>query len=176
MKAADFFKGKWLGHPLHPALVHIPVGLWPAALVFDLLSYTGLGNLAVQLSFFCIAVGLLVALVAVPAGIADWSEIKKEKPAWKIGVWHMGLNLLAAVLFATNIGLRIGTFQTATNVPVTAVTLTAIGVLLVSVSGYLGGQMVYSHGVGVARMSKKKWRMAAENSGSHVPPQKEQKS
>jgi uncharacterized membrane protein len=175
MKASDFFKGKWLGHPLHPALVHIPAGLWPAALVFDLLSQTGLGNLAVQLSFFCIAVGLLVALVAVPAGIADWTEIKQEKRAWKIGLWHMGLNLLAAALFAANLGLRVGSFQTATVVPPAALALTAIGVVLVSVSGYLGGQMVYSHGIGVARMSKKKWRMAAEKSGSNVPPQQEQK-
>lgn len=169
MKASDFFKGKWLGHPLHPALVHIPVGLWPAALVFDLLSHTGLGNVAVQLSFFCIVVGLFAALLAVPAGIADWSEIKKERPAWKLGVWHMGLNLLAAVFFATNMGLRVGTFQTANVVQTPAIILTVIGVFLISVSGYLGGQMVYSHGVGVARMSKKKWRIRAEKGGSNLP-------
>jgi uncharacterized membrane protein len=176
MKTADFFKGKWLGHPLHPALVHVPAGLWPAALVFDFLSQTGLGNVAVQLSFFCIAFGLLAALAAVPAGIFDWSEIKKEKPAWKIGVWHMSLNLLAAALFAANLGLRFGTFRTATTVPLPGLALSAIGVFLVMVSGYLGGQMVYSHGIGVARMSKKKWRMVAEKGGSNVPPEREQKS
>jgi uncharacterized membrane protein len=175
MKASDFFKGKWLGHPLHPALVHLPTGLWPAALVFDLLSQAGLGNVMVQLSFFCIALGLLAALAAVPAGIFDWSEIKKEKTAWKIGVWHMALNLLAALLFAANLGLRIGTFQTGSVVPMPAVVLSAIGVFLVMVSGYLGGQMVYSHGIGVARMSKKKWRMMAEKGGSNVPPESEKK-
>jgi uncharacterized membrane protein len=173
MKASDFLKGKWLGHPLHPALVHVPAGLWPAALVFDLLSQGGLGNVAVQLSFFCIALGLLTALVAVPTGLADWSEIKKEKPAWKIGVWHMGLNLLAAAIFAANLGLRVGTFQTATSVPAPALVLTAVGVFLVMISAYLGGQMVYSYGVGVARMSKRKWRMVAEKGGANVPPGKE---
>jgi uncharacterized membrane protein len=33
----SFLQGKWLGHPLHPALVHIPVGAWTAALIFDLI-------------------------------------------------------------------------------------------------------------------------------------------
>ena len=30
-------QGKWLGHPLHPALVHLPTGLFPAALLFDVI-------------------------------------------------------------------------------------------------------------------------------------------
>ena len=32
MSLKDLLQGKWLGHPLHPALVHVPTGLWPAAL------------------------------------------------------------------------------------------------------------------------------------------------
>jgi hypothetical protein len=33
----DFLKGKWLRHPLHPILVHVPMAIWPSALIFDLL-------------------------------------------------------------------------------------------------------------------------------------------
>jgi uncharacterized membrane protein len=52
MAVKDFFQGKWLGHPLHPAIVHVPTGLWPAALVFDLLSHLrGGSNVAVRLAF-----------------------------------------------------------------------------------------------------------------------------
>ena len=66
-----FLQGKWLGHPLHPALVHLPVGLFPAALLFDLLSRGGDGgNAIVQTSFYCIAVGLIVGLLAAPAASA----------------------------------------------------------------------------------------------------------
>src|SRR5207237_1206187 len=30
----NFLKGKWLGHPLHPILVHVPMAMWPGALIF----------------------------------------------------------------------------------------------------------------------------------------------
>ena len=177
MTAIDFLKGKWLGHPLHPAVVHIPVGLWPAALIFDLLSRIGSGNNAlVQLSFFCIAIGMLAILPAIPSGLADWSEIKKEKPAWKIGLWHMILNLFATVFFAINLGLRAGEFRTATTVETPALLLSALGVVILAVSAYLGGLMVFDHGINVARQSKKKWRKIAERGGANLPADKEKKA
>ncbi len=33
-----FLKGKWMEHPLHPIVVHVPMAMWPSALIFDLLS------------------------------------------------------------------------------------------------------------------------------------------
>ena len=108
----DILKGKWLGHPLHPILVHVPMAMWPGALIFDLLSQWRIGgNVIVRLSFYAIAFGLAAALLAVPTGLVDWSGIKKEKPAWKIGLYHMILNLLVALLFAVNLGLRWQTFR-----------------------------------------------------------------
>src|SRR5438045_3763847 len=104
----DLLKGKWLGHPLHPLLVHVPMALWPAALLFDLLSRAGFGgNAMVRTSFFAIGLGLAVALLAVPTGIVDWSGIKREKPAWKIGLWHMLLNAVARVLFSISFVLDV---------------------------------------------------------------------
>jgi uncharacterized membrane protein len=173
MSLTDILKGKLLGHPLHPIFVHIPVGLWPAALIFDLLSRWGIGgNSMVRLSFLCIAMGLVVALLAVPTGIADWSGIKKENPAWKIGVWHMGLNLVVAVLFALNLGLRAKTFRSAEMVETTSVAISAIAVAILFIAAYLGGLMVYDRGISVGRLSKKKWRKITERGGANVPKEK----
>ncbi|HEY9510529.1 MAG TPA: DUF2231 domain-containing protein [Verrucomicrobiae bacterium] len=170
----DFLKGKWLGHPLHPILVHVPVALWPGALIFDLLSRGHIGgNAMVRLSFYAIAVGLAGALLAVPTGLVDWTGIKKEKPAWKIGLYHLALNLVVALLFAINLGLRVATFREATEVLPIPTLLSAIGTVLLIVSSYLGGLMVYEHGISVARQSKKKWRKLAEAGGANVPPEKE---
>ena len=59
MSLKGILQGKWLGHPLHPALVHLPTGLWPAALIFDLVSRGGDGkNAAVRIAFGAIAVGV----------------------------------------------------------------------------------------------------------------------
>ena len=51
--------------------------------------------------------------------------------------------------------------------------LTIVGVILLAISGYLGGYMVYDHGTGIARMSRKKWRHIAERGNAQIsPPQR----
>jgi uncharacterized membrane protein len=166
----DVLKGKWLKHPLHPILVHVPMAMWPSAVIFDLLSQWRIGgNATVRLSFYAIIFGLVASLLAVPAGVVDWSGIKKEKPAWKIGLYHMILNLVVAVLFAINLGLRTQTFREATKVAGTPLLLSVVGTALLVGSAYLGGLMVYEYGISVARMSKKKWRKIAEAGGANLP-------
>src|SRR5947207_12547438 len=166
----NFLKGKWLGHPLHPILVHVPMAMWPGALIFDLLSKWQIGgNAMVRLSFYAIVFGLLASLLAVPAGVVDWSGIKKEKPAWKIGLYHMILNLVVALLFAINLGLRVHTFRKDVIVAGAPLALSIIGTALLIGSAYLGGLMVYDYGISVARMSKKKWRKIAEAGGANLP-------
>jgi uncharacterized membrane protein len=168
----DFLKGKWLKHPLHPIIVHVPMAMWPAALVFDLLSQWNIGgNAMVRLSFYAIIFGLVASLLAIPTGLVDWSGIKKEKPAWKIGLYHMALNLVVALLFAVNLGLRAQTFREATKVAGTPLLLSVIGTALLISSAYLGGLMVYQYGISVARMSKGKWRKIAEAGGANLPPE-----
>jgi uncharacterized membrane protein len=168
----DILKGKWLGHPLHPILVHVPMATWPGALIFDLLSQWRIGgNAMVRLSFYAIIFGLAASLLAVPTGVVDWSGIKKEKPAWKIGLYHMILNLVVAVLFAINLGLRAQTFREATKVAGPPLLLSIVGTARLISSAYLGGMMTYSYGISIARMSKKKWRKIAEAGGANVPPE-----
>lgn len=173
MNAKQLLQGKWLGHPLHPALVHVPTALWPAALVFDLLSRLGDGDAAiVHASFACIFVGLLAVIVAVPAGVADWMEVKKDKPAWDLGLLHMVLNGFAAAVWALNLGLRWGDGIDARSVTAAQLTLSVVGTAVLAVSGYLGGRMVFDQGIGVARSSKQKWRTAAEAANNAVPEEK----
>lgn len=169
----DFLQGKWLKHPLHPAFVHIPTALWPAAWVFDLLSQFQPNNAYVQLSFFAGLLGLLVALPAIPTGFADWTDIRREKPAWKLGLYHMGLNVIVSILWALNLGLRAGSFQNDATVPLGLVGLSSLATAVLLVSGYLGGRMIYAYGINVARLSKKKWRKIAEEGGAAVPPEED---
>jgi uncharacterized membrane protein len=170
----DFLQGKWLGHPLHPILVHIPTALWPAALVFDLLSWFGVGgNALVHAATYAILVGLVVALAAVPTGIADWSGIKRERPAWKIGLIHMLLNLAVIIVWAINLYLRWGTRDVADRVGTVPLLLSIVGTVVLLVSGYLGGRLVYDYGISVARNSKEEWRRVAEAGGARMPAPEE---
>ena len=168
----DFLQGKWLNHPLHPILVHVPTAVWPAALLFDILANVGIGgNAMVRTSFYAIVFGIVAALAAVPAGLADWLDIKPDKPAYKIGLYHMGINVVVALLWVINAALRLGTFGEATSVGALPLVLSVAGTLLLFVSGYLGGLMIYDNGINVARLSKKRWRQIAIDGGARVPDQ-----
>lgn len=170
VKPIEILQGKWLGHPLHPAIVHVPIGTWLAAAVIDIVDrnhrtagawdYVGL---------YCVIVGLIAALAAVPTGVADWAPIKKEKPAWKLGLYHMVLNIIAAVLWAANLGLRWRSIDTDRTVTVAVLATSILGALLVLASGYIGSLLVFDQGTSVARQSKKKWRRLAQRAGSNVP-------
>jgi uncharacterized membrane protein len=162
--------GKWLGDPLHPAIVHIPIAAWVGALIFDILGLCGVGEPGLfRASFWLIAVGLISTLIVVPAGLAEWSEIKRGKPAWRLALWHMILNVVATLLFAGSLWLR---WENGLNsLPTVAFVLVIIGDSVLGVSGYLGGRLVYAHGIAVARMSKKKWRDIAAAGNANLPPQ-----
>ena len=171
----NILQGRWLGHPLHPALVHLPTGLWPAALLFDVLSRAGVGRgtAMVLTSFACIAGGLLAVLAAVPTGLADWSDVKREKPAWRIALYHLILNVIVTAIFGVNLWLRWDDVGRADAVSTGQLLLSLLGVGVLAVSGYLGGRLAYEHGIGVARMSKAKWRRVAEAAHANLPPAKE---
>jgi len=164
----QILQGKWLKHPLHPALVHIPVSMWISSLAFDVLGLIGIANRGVManLAFYAILLGLLVALVAIPTGIADWLGIRKEKPAWTLGVFHMALNWIASLAFAVSLGLR-SVEGSPPDTTAFVLSFTGVGVLLVS--AYLGGRMTYAYGISVARYSKKRWRQIAEAGKARVP-------
>ena len=159
--------------PYHAVVVHVPVGAWVFAFIFDLFSWFGAGgNGMVRLSFFAIALGLAVALVAIPTGVLDWGGVKREKPAWKIGLYHMAINLVVTVLFAIGIGVRLVDWRTAEQIDLLSLIISGTGAILTLISAYLGGRMIHQHGVSVARRSKKRWRRIAEKGGAHLPPEK----
>lgn len=169
MKPVEFLQGKWLGHPLHPAIVHIPVGAWVMAAVLDVAAHSTTHETIPLLSLYCVAAGLGFALLAVPTGVAEWASIKKEKPAWKLGLYHMVLNLIAALLWAVNLGLRWQTLGTSEPITRPIWVTSVIAAALVLISGYLGTLMVFDHGTSVARQSKKKWREIARRGGARLP-------
>lgn len=163
----DFLQGKWLGHPLHPALVHVPTALFPAVLIFDVLSFLG-GNVFVWMSFYAIGLALLVVIIAVPTGLADWSSVKPGKPARAIGRRHLLLNVLVTVIFAVNLALRWDD-RDAVRVSVVQLLLSLVGAGILALAMYLGGRMTFDYGVSVARHSKKKWRAIAEAGHARLP-------
>jgi len=132
------------GHPIHGILVALPVGLLLFSLVSDLLLLAGLGDgdwAVVARS--TLAAGIATALFAAVPGLIDCLSLS-GRPR-RIATWHLLLNLTVIGVFIMDFMLRLRT-DPYDKVPVV---FSAIGMALLGVSGWLGGEMVYRHGVGV---------------------------
>lgn len=139
-------KAKLLGHPIHPMLITIPLGLFVATLVFDLLAlFTGNSTFA-QVGFWNMVGGLIGGLVAAIPGTVDWANIPAGTRAKSVGAFHGLGNVAVLALFAVAWWLRRddpAVIETAAFV----IELVAIG--LATVTGWLGGELVDRLGVGV---------------------------
>lgn len=171
MKPIEILQGKWLGHPVHPAVVHLPLALWIGAALLDVLVLLDIQAVTLsRLAFYAVLLGLLGALVAIPTGIADWVPIKPGKPAKRLGRAHLVLNLVATGLFTANFLLRLGALDEARPVTVPIAATSLLGAAVIGFSGYLGSLLAFEHGISVARLSKGRWREEAIRGGSNVPP------
>lgn len=133
------------GHPIHPMLIAFPIGLWIFSLVCDLIHVLGWGGAVWNdVAFYTMAGGIVGALLAALPGLIDLVSLSDPKVK-SIGIWHMTINLLAVALFAVNLWLRTGSAPS-TKLPIA---LSVIGIILIGISGWLGGEMVYVHGVAV---------------------------
>jgi uncharacterized membrane protein len=139
------------GHPIHPMLVALPVGLWVLALVCDVVYFLDLGGeMWLNAALFAVGGGVVGALLAAIPGLVDLRSLTDPKLK-KIGLWHMSLNLAAVAVFSWNFWLRWQ--QGPSGDP--PLLLTVLGVALISASGWLGGELVYVHGVAVAKPGPK---------------------
>lgn len=137
------------GHPLHPALVAVPIGAWIASLVFDLASHaTGEPQFLATGSRWLIGLGVLGALAAAAVGFLDLLAIPAGTRALRTALVHMGLNLAATGAYA--VGFVIRGAHPAAPVPAGPLTLSAVALAVLTVSGYLGGELAYRYGVRVA--------------------------
>ncbi|HLS78533.1 MAG TPA: DUF2231 domain-containing protein [Nocardia sp.] len=137
-RAADWLRGSWLGHPLHPILVTVPIGAWTSAAA---LRAAGRTDEARRL--------LLIGLLAFPPAAAlGWADFKDlDAPQRRVGLVHALTNAAAALLISA--AWRARDDRTATA-------LGAAGLATAGAGGALGGHLAYALGAGVHR-----WQSAA---------------
>ena len=137
------------GHPIHPMLVPIAIGGFLLSFAFDVVCFVGgstpgPANPWNTSAYYTMIGGILGALAAALAGFIDLLSLPAG-PIRKTGITHMAINLTVVVLFIFNAWLRHGSPQDL-KVPML---LSLVAILLLVVSGWLGGKMVYEAGVGV---------------------------
>jgi len=136
------------GHPLHPMLVGFPITLFIGAFVTDVVYLATNGAFWAQGSVWLLAAGVAMGLLAAVPGAIDLLTIEHAR-RWRLAWTHGLMNLGLVTLAALNLLLRWGDPEDA--VAPFGILLSAICVGLLAITGWLGGEMVYRHGVGVSK-------------------------
>jgi uncharacterized membrane protein len=135
-------------------LIPFPIALWVFSLIADVI-YLWRGNPVWRdwVAFYTLLGGIIGGALAAVPGFIDWLSLK-DREVVKIANWHARLNVIALLIFVASFYLRTtngaGLVGGSYTIPFV---LSVVGVILITISGWLGGEMVFRHGVAVDRQS-----------------------
>ena len=138
---------KLAGHPIHPMLIVLPLGLLSMGVIFDIVYLATNDPTFAEVAFWDIGAGILGGLLAAVFGLIDWLAIPSDTRAKRIGLWHGGGNVAIVVLFIVSWILRLPSHAYAPNIVPFLLGLVGVGSALVT--AWLGGELVYRMRVAV---------------------------
>ena len=137
--------GRWVGHPLHPALSDLPIGMWAGVTVLDALDRDPAPRTGIDAAGLLSAAGILAAGATAVTGLTDWTV--SEDQDRRAGLFHGLLNTAALGLQCASLGTRVAGHRD------TARALGAASLTVTAAAGYLGGHLVFARGVMVSRVA-----------------------
>jgi uncharacterized membrane protein len=140
------------GHPLHPPLTDATIGAYTFATVMAVLSRLGVSEHNTATAWWlALITGLAITIPTAITGFADWLYIESGTPLWRTATFHLGAMLSATVVFAIAAGAGHSDYVDGSIGGGSLVlTLVAFGVL--TLGGWLGGAIVFTHGMRVLKL------------------------
>jgi uncharacterized membrane protein len=151
MKLSYLVKGL-PGHPLHPPLTDATIGAYTAATIMGFASIIGVAEKSAAHGWWlALVVGLLITALTALTGLIDWLTIQWRSPLWWTATYHMLSMLTATVFFVIAVlighaGYKVGAVRTGPYI------VTLIGFGFLTLGGWLGGSVVFVHGMRVLNL------------------------
>jgi uncharacterized membrane protein len=130
-------------------LTDVPIALLPLALVWDILAVWQGGDFWWKAAFWTLIVGLIAALPTAVTGFLDYLMLTRDSRAQRTATNHMLVMLTAVAAFAGAAIAQGGPSAASGSRAAVVVGLAAGGTLLTGIGGWLGGELVFRHGIGV---------------------------
>jgi uncharacterized membrane protein len=133
-------------HPIHPILVPFPIVCFFGTLLSDLTYWWTADMMWADFSAWLLTVGVIMGWLAVVAWLIDFLRgplIREQGPAWPRAIG----NAVALVLATLN--MLVHTRDAWTSVVPWGLALSALVVLILLFTGWMGWSMVYRYRVGV---------------------------
>jgi uncharacterized membrane protein len=135
-----------MGHPLHPILITLPIGLFVATFLFDVIFWQTRTEMWATAALCLLGAGLVAAALAAIAGLVDFlgdARIRQISDAWQHAVGNIVLVLIQLFSFYQRY-----LYGSSAVIPL-GISLSLISVLLIMFTGWKGGELVFRHRVAV---------------------------
>ena len=140
------------GHPLHPPLTDVAIGAYTVSAAMAVVSRLGISEHNTATAWWlALIVGLIATAPAAITGFVDWLDITSGTPLWRTATAHLAVMLAATVIFAITAGAGHADYVDR-SISGGALILTLVGYGLLSVGGWLGGSVVFVHGMRVLNL------------------------
>ena len=140
------------GHPLHPPLTDATIGLYTGATAFGVLSALGLSEENTATAWWlALVLGLIVTGPTALTGLADWLTITRRTPLWRTATAHLLSMVTATVFFLLAAVFGHGGYVDG-EVGSGPLVLTLVGYAFLTLGGWLGGGVVFVHGMRVLNL------------------------
>jgi nitrite reductase/ring-hydroxylating ferredoxin subunit/uncharacterized membrane protein len=140
-KVKDYLAGVWFGHPVHPAIVTVPLGAWTSSLVLNLNWLSNEDEGVAKSADLMMWLGLVSAVGAAATGISNWVDTDGQEQ--RTGILHALLNSSALVLNLTSALLCMAGRRRI------ALAFSGSAYAITFYSAFLGGDISYSNAIGV---------------------------
>jgi uncharacterized membrane protein len=137
------------GHPIHPPLTDATIGAYTFATGAAVIQVIGITTHAGAYAWWlALVVGAIWSTVTILTGFLDWLTISPGTPLKRTATSHALVNAAASVFFV--LAIVVGHKHYAHGLVGTwPFLLTAVGWCLLTVGGWLGGAIVFVHGMRV---------------------------
>ena len=157
------------GHPTHPPLTDATIGIYTFATVAAVLSALGVAEDAAAKGWaLALLIGLIVHIPTAGTGTLDWLRIEKGSPLRRTATTHLVVMQFVALfyLLAAVLGYSDGMDGVVEGGPLV---LTLLGFAALTLGGWIGGTIVFVHGMRVLDLVEE----PAHRADSPVPHEEE---
>jgi uncharacterized membrane protein len=149
------------GHPVHPPLTDATIGIYTFATVAALADVLGISDAAATHGWWlALALGLIATVPTALTGLLDWLGITHGTPLRRTATWHLIVMVSATVFFLLALIVGKDSFDSG-NISAGPLLLTLIGFGVLAVGGWLGGTIVFVHGMRVLNLVEEPTSRAA---------------